>query len=199
MYHTCIYLLIQWCLIKEHAKIAQSRAAIEEAGIDVLLRNPDAGMSEIALAAGVGRATLYRHFDSRKSLIQALAIKCLEDTDVLTTPLKALGLEGKRAIDATIDVLMPMASRYRFLMSLWNIASDDRKTNQIYQRQLDEFSQFVQQAQEAGEFSSELSVTWIVWSFDALLNSAWHLVELGEMTPADAAVAFKKSFFSGCQ
>lgn len=199
MYHTCNYLTIQGCLIKEHAKITQSRAAIEEAGIEVLLRNPDAGMSEIALAAGVGRATLYRHFDSRKSLIQALAIKCLEDTDVLTAPLKAQKLAGKRAIEATIDVLMPMASRYRFLMSLWNLASDDRKTNQIYKRQLDEFSQLVQQAQDAGEISAELTVTWIVWSFDALLNSAWHLVELGKMTPTAAAFAFKKSFFSGCQ
>jgi len=163
------------------------------------LRNPDAGMSEIALAAGVGRATLYRHFDSRTSLIQALAIRCLEDTDVLTAPLKLQQLRGKRAIEATIDVLMPMATRYRFLMSLWNLASNDQKTNQIYQRQLNEFSLLVEQAQDAGEFRSDLSVTWIVWSFDALLTSAWYLIEQAEMTPADAADALKKSFFSGCQ
>ncbi len=192
-------LLIQGCLIKKHAKIAQSRAAIEEAGIEVLLRNPDAGMSEIALAAGVGRATLYRHFDSRETLIQALAVKCLEDTDVLIAPLKAQGLKGRQAIEATIDVLMPMASRYRFLMSLRDLASDDRKTNLIYKRQLEEFSVLVQQAQDAGEFSSELPVTWIVGSFDALLNNAWLLVELGKMEPAEAAAAFKKSFISGCQ
>ena len=184
---------------KADARYDKSRAAIIEAGIEVLLRNPDAGMSEIAIAAGVGRATLYRHYESREVLVEELAVKCLEETDEVTAPLKAQKLTGKAAINATIDVLMPMAARFRFLMSLSSITADSRRVRQIYQRQLDELSQLVQEAQAAGDISSDLTVTWVVWSFDALLNSAWHLVELGEMTPTDAAAAFKRSFFSGCE
>lgn len=185
--------------MKEHAKITQSRNAIEEAGIEALLRNPDAGMSEIALAAGVGRATLYRHYESRELLVQALAKKCLEETDALVEPLKAMGLEGKQAIEATIDVLMPMASRYRFLMSLWAIAADDKVVNRIYKRQLKDLSELVMQAQAEGEISSKLSTVWVVSTFDAILNSAWQLIELGKVSPKDAMISFKRSFFLGCQ
>ncbi len=184
---------------RTHAKTAQSRSLIEDAGIKVLLRNPDAAMSEIALAAGVGRATLYRHFESRDVLIQADAVKCLEETDEVLAPLKAQEIKGKAAISATIDLLMPMASRFRFLMRLQSIAYENKTAVKIYKRQLGELSQLVHQAHDAGEFRRDLPVTWIVSSFDALLNNAWHLVQIGDMTPDEAASAFKKSFFSGCQ
>jgi TetR/AcrR family transcriptional regulator, mexCD-oprJ operon repressor len=38
----------------------------------VLSQRPDAGMSDIAEEAGVGRATLYRHFPTRESLIRGV-------------------------------------------------------------------------------------------------------------------------------
>ncbi len=185
--------------MKEHAKIVQSRTAIEEAGIEVLLRNPEASMSEIALVAGVGRATLYRHFESREILVQTLARKCLEETDELVEPIKAQGLRGRRAIEASIDVLIPMANRFRFLMSLKAIAANDPAINLIYKRQLGELSELVNQAQSDGEISSTLSNEWVVSMFDAILNSAWQLIEQGKVAPGDAAIAFKQSFFSGCQ
>ena len=207
LYHTFECLVRQDCLMKErsgssagaeHAKVTQSRLAIEEAGISVLLRNPDAGMSEIALAAGIGRATLYRHYDSREVLVQALARKCLDETDVLVQPIKQAGLQGRAAIEATIEVLTPMAARFRFLMSLWVIAAEDKAVNQIYQRQLEELSELVVQAQAAGEIDPDLSVTWVVYLFDAILNNAWLMVESGEMNTDEAALAFSRSFFSGC-
>ena len=185
--------------MKEHAKFTQSRSAIEEAGIQVLLRNPDASMSEIALMAGVGRATLYRHYESREVLVQSLAKKCLEETDEILDPLKAQGLRGKQAIEASIDVLMPMANRFRFLMSLWAFTANDRVVNRIYKRQLEELKILVVQAQEDGDISSELSNVWVVSMFDAILNSAWQLIEVGEITSIEATNAVKRSFFMGCQ
>jgi len=109
-------------------------------------------MSEIALAAGVGRATLYRHFESRELLVQALANKCLQETDELVVPLKEQGLTGKEAIEAYIDVLMPMANRFRFLMSLWNIAADDPTVIRIYQRQLRELRELVKHFPAYGSY-----------------------------------------------
>ncbi len=191
--------LMKDALKKEHAKTAHSRSVIEEAGIEVLLRNPAAGMSEIALAAGVGRATLYRHFESRELLVQALANKCLQETDELVVPLKEQGLTGKEAIEAYIDVLMPMANRFRFLMSLWNIAADDPTVIRIYQRQLRELRELVKQAQDEGDICKSFSSIWVVSTFDALLTSAWQLIEHRKMSSAAAAAAFKRTFYSGCK
>ncbi|MGI9327526.1 MAG: TetR/AcrR family transcriptional regulator [Pseudomonadales bacterium] len=185
--------------MKEHAKIVQSRNAIEESGIKALLRNPDASVSEIALAAGVGRATLYRHYESRDVLIQSLARKCLEETDELAAPLKAKKLSGRKAIEATIDVLMPMADRFKFLLNLWSIAGNDATVRAIYKRQLEEMYQLIEQAKKAGDVCNTLSTPWVVAVFDNLLYASWQMIKNEAMNPEEAAEAFKKTFFSGCQ
>ena len=53
--------------------VQRVRAAIVEAAATVLSRDEHASMQAVAEAAGVGRATLYRHFPSRETLLCALA------------------------------------------------------------------------------------------------------------------------------
>lgn len=179
---------------KADARYKKSRAAIIDAGIEVLLANPNAGMSEIAQAAGVGRATLYRHFETRNELVQALTILCLEETDEILQPVKDAGLTGLSAISASIDLIVPMADKYRFLMSLSAIAAEDATVKRIYRRQLKELYDLVEVAKDAGEIDSNLPTAWVVGSYDALLNTAWELVEQNQLTSVDAAVYFKRSF-----
>jgi TetR/AcrR family transcriptional repressor of mexCD-oprJ operon len=50
----------------------RTSAAILEAAIHVLAENPDASVNEIAVAAGVGRATMYRYFPTREELLKEL-------------------------------------------------------------------------------------------------------------------------------
>jgi hypothetical protein len=94
---------------------------------------------------------------------------------------------------------MPMANRFRFLMSLWNIAADDPTVIRIYQRQLRELRELVKQAQDEGDICKSLSSIWVVTTFDALLTSAWQLIEHRKMSSAAAAAAFKRTFYSGCK
>ena len=57
----------------------RNRDAILEAAIGVLAAQPEAGVAEVAAAAGVGRATVYRHFASREELIDALRLHAGEE------------------------------------------------------------------------------------------------------------------------
>ena len=57
----------------------RNRVAILEAAIGVLGAQPDAGIAEVAAAAGVGRATVYRHFAAREELIEALRLHASEE------------------------------------------------------------------------------------------------------------------------
>jgi AcrR family transcriptional regulator len=181
----------------EDQRAVQSRAAILESGIRTLLVHPGAGMSEIALAAGVGRATLYRHFDTKETLTRALARRCLQETDEILEP--ARSLKGRAALEAIIDCIVPLADRFRFLMSLWTLAANDRSVMKIYKRQLDELSETIEQAKISQEIRKDLPTSWLVKQFDASLNAAWEMVESGEIDSGEAATYFHQSFFSGCE
>ena len=179
---------------KADARYQKSRLAIVESSIQLLLSNPDAGMSEIALAAGVGRATLYRHFETRDELIKELTLLCLEETDEVLKPLKEKGMNGLDAIIESIRVIVPMADRFRFLMSLTSIGASDKKIGQIYRRQLKELIDYVEDAKRAGDISKSLPTDWVVASYDALLNAAWGLIQYDRMDSDQATELFIQSF-----
>lgn len=179
---------------KADARYQKSRFAIVESSIQLLLSNPDAGMSEIALAAGVGRATLYRHFETRDELIKELTLLCLEETDEVLRPLKEKGMNGLDAIIESIRVIVPMADRFRFLMSLTSIGASDKKIGQIYRRQLKELIDYVEDAKRAGDISKSLPTDWVVASYDALLNAAWGLIQYDRMDSDQATELFIRSF-----
>jgi TetR/AcrR family transcriptional repressor of mexCD-oprJ operon len=77
----------------------RTAAAILDTAAGVLAQRPDASMNEIAAAAGVGRATLYRHFPSREVLLRSLAAAGDHE---LATNIAAAGLD---------DVAVPVALR----------------------------------------------------------------------------------------
>lgn len=61
----------------------QVAAAILDAAATVIAERGDAAsMADVADAAGVGRATLYRYFESREQLLRALSSAAVDDAEV---------------------------------------------------------------------------------------------------------------------
>jgi AcrR family transcriptional regulator len=181
---------------KRDQRLVQSEHAIIEAGISTLLLNPAAGMSDIAAASGVGRATLYRHFATREALIRKLALVCLEEIDRALAPYAHL--QGRAAIEQIVEVLMPLADRFSFLVNLWSLVEDDDDVRRINTRMQRETCALIDQARRAGEISTDLPTSWLALVFDNTLATGWKLVEAGEATSSDAARYVRQSFFDGC-
>ena len=62
-----------------HTIRPKTLTAIVEAAIRLLNANVDATMSEVARAAGVGRATLHRHFRTKTDLLRTVGVCCIEE------------------------------------------------------------------------------------------------------------------------
>src|SRR5476649_1170555 len=56
-----------------------TRRRILDVALEVLGQNPDAGMGDIASAAGVVRRTVYGHFPTRKDLVLTLAQRAVDE------------------------------------------------------------------------------------------------------------------------
>ena len=57
---------------RRRADADRSIQAIRQAALEALASDPDASMAEIARRAGVVRATIYAHFPTRESLLDAV-------------------------------------------------------------------------------------------------------------------------------
>lgn len=183
--------------LMKDARAQRSRRALLDAGIELLIQNPHASLSQIASHAGVGRATLYRHFETREQLIQSLAKESLELTDLAMAPSKQKELTGKTALLAMFRAIMPLADRYHFLLNLWDIANNDEHVMAIYEQQLLELSKLVEQGKQQGELNADLSTSWIVCSIDSLIYAAWWLMGHEGISAEQAANNAITTFFNG--
>ncbi|MER6535917.1 TetR/AcrR family transcriptional regulator [Streptomyces sp. 900105755] len=96
----------------------ETRDRILDVALNVLGDNPDAGMGDIASAAGVVRRTVYDHFPSRLDLIRTLTERAVTEMTAVLTEVDASGTEADAAWVAFIARLWPVAHRYRVLLAL---------------------------------------------------------------------------------
>jgi AcrR family transcriptional regulator len=95
----------------------RTAAAIIDAAAHVFAdRGSGASMGEVAVAAGVSRATLYRYYPSREALFESLAAHALADAGAR---LADAGLERApvaEAIERVVRALIAVGDRYAILV-----------------------------------------------------------------------------------
>ena len=102
-------------LVSATAPHLNTRGAILETAAR-LLAEGDASMVEIAAAACVGRATLYRHYPTREALLAALAAQALDE---MAERVADAGLEQTsvvEGIERVARVFLTVADRYVVLV-----------------------------------------------------------------------------------
>jgi TetR/AcrR family transcriptional regulator, mexCD-oprJ operon repressor len=106
----------------QRADARRNVAAILDAATDCLARDPEVSIADIAVAAGVGRITLYGHFKTRADLVAAVLVRTVGRADVI--------------LDATDTAGDPGDALARLVASSWQIVRQFRNILLAAQREL---------------------------------------------------------------
>ena len=177
-------------------KVSKTPDALLDAAAAVLARNPGASIADVAVRAGVSRATLYRYFPSREVLIRALAIEALRQTDEAIAPLRDQMSSSTETLQLTIGALIPLGERFHFLTAEFGVMRDP-EVAEIYERQQSELSNLVEAVKAEGSIAREIPTAWVVTVIDTLIYAAWTSVEEGFIASRDAVDLVNRTLFSG--
>jgi AcrR family transcriptional regulator len=180
------------------ADAARNVHRIVEVAARMLGDNPSAGMGEVGLAAGVSRATVYRHFPTREALIDAIRAQAVEQSE---RALLACRLDEGSATDALNRLCvawLDVAERYALAQLASEVKADDGQAREHRRRILgDPLRALIERGKAAGEFSPALSTEWAVRVFGALLLAGARSVADGTLTHEDAPRAVFHSLHEG--
>jgi AcrR family transcriptional regulator len=158
---------------------------IQEAAIRLWADEPNAGVADVAAAAGVGRATLYRHFPTRDSLLEAIRHQGLTDGEAAV---EACRLDEGSATDALSRLLaawLELGDRYRVVVA--NPSQPQNVEARGREEQLGgAITGLLERGQAEGDFSRDVPALWGTAAVGALLVAAIRGVGEGRIAREDA-------------
>jgi len=97
--------------------VNDTRNLILDVALEVLGQSPDAGMGDIAAAAGVVRRTVYGHFPTRADLVRTLAQRAVDEIVAVLAEVNAPEGAAEAVWVDFIARVWPLARRYRVLLA----------------------------------------------------------------------------------
>lgn len=172
---------------RRRADAERSVARILDAAVDALASDPDASMAEIARRAGVVRATIYVHFPTRESLIDAVTERAIfEVTRVIEAAEPQRG-EAADALARVVTAAWRALGRFHALVAL-NTRLPQDELHRRHQPLLAMLEPLIERGQRDGTFRTEVSATWHLSMLLALVHAASAQLRAGRM-PADSIEA----------
>lgn len=167
-------------------KRLNARLAVMEAALELYTFHPNASLDDVAARAGVGRATLFRHFPNRTALLRAAGAHVIAELDaalvVASIPADATPQQHLRSLLAVmVDAGLPLHA----VFGMAELAEDAelQAALQVLDRHIEPV---VAECRAAGLFDAHVPPAWIEAAFDGLLYAAWAAIHKGTLAPAHA-------------
>jgi AcrR family transcriptional regulator len=159
--------------------------AILDAATTCLARDPEASLADIAKHAGVGRVTLYGHFDSRAALIAAVMERAIEETDAALRTADVSG-DPATALARLIEATWPNTHRYGAVVVAAERTLDPDALVAAHAGPMQRIQDLLERGRSEGRFRTDLPVDWLVNLLHTVTHAVATAVYRGEVTEDEA-------------
>ena len=174
---------------RRRADAERSVSAILHAALEALASDPDTSMSGIARRAGVVRATIYVHFPTRESLLDAVmeyAINQVVEAMRGSEPHRGAPVE---ALERVLRATWRQLAQFHGLLALNTARLSAEELHRRHVPMLDQLEPLIERGQKQGVFRSDLPVTWLLAVIRSLVHTASHEIRGGRLTDSEAEAA----------
>lgn len=177
------------------ADVLRNREAILDAAVDVLAADPSASLSEVAGRAGLGRATLYRHFPNRDALRLAIREEALARAEAALAGAGLDQVPPREGVRRAAEVLVPLGMRFRVLLA--EGADTDPEFVAARDRALAPLITLVARAVGEEVVDPDVSPSWTGLVLTSLLVAAARAAAAGTIDTGEAADLVSRTLFDG--
>ena len=169
----------------KRADARRNIAAILDAATECLALDPDASINDIATAAGVGRVTLYGHFESRGALVAEVVNRAMRDGDAV---LEAVDLTGdpRAALGRLLEASWQVTHRYGGLVIAAQTALPESDLREAHDKPVQRVQRLLRRGRREGCFRTDMPIDWQVMTIQGVIHAASGAVHRGEVA-ADRA------------
>ncbi|AJF64240.1 MULTISPECIES: TetR/AcrR family transcriptional regulator [Streptomyces] len=160
------------------------RTQVLRAAAALLTRKATATMDEVARAAGIGRATLHRHFAGRDALVRALEELGLQELEAAHDRARTDEGPADEAVRRLVAEVEPVAPLLSFLVTENQLFEGDQQ-NEGWERLDARVSALFRRGQEQGVFRIDLTPAWLTEAFYGLIGSGAWAVQDGRVAAKD--------------
>ena len=154
------------------ADAERNTTAIVNAALQALAEDPDVSMAEIARRAGVVRATVYMHFPTRESLLDAVMEDAVAQVAEATRGAEPTQGEPEEALERVLRATWQKLSDFRTLLAINTSRLSAKELHRRHQPVMTLFVPLIERGQKKGVFRSDLPVAWHLAMVRAIAHAA---------------------------
>ena len=181
---------------KRRADADRSVAAILDAALEALASDPDSSMAEIARRAGVVRATIYVHFPTRESLLDAVMERAVADVAEATRGAEPHRGEPVEALERVLRATWRELARFHALLALNTARLSAEELRRRHLPVLDQLQPLIERGQRQGVFRRDLPVSWHLAVIRAIVHTASYESQGGRISESKVEPAMLSAVVS---
>jgi AcrR family transcriptional regulator len=174
---------------RRRADADRSVAAILDAALEALASDPDASMAEIARRAGVVRATIYVHFPTRESLLDAVMEYAIGQVVEKMRGAEPHRGEPIEALERVLRATWRQLAQFHGLLALNTARLSAEELHRRHVPMLDQLEPLIERGQRQGVFRSDLPVSWLLAVIRAIVHTASREIQGGRIPESKAEAA----------